>query len=62
MPNTPAAIGSSASVLCGGSRVRSEDLELGKQLLGAVGTCHLAPETNFDAVTALSGSGPAYVS
>ncbi|KAF4527444.1 hypothetical protein B566_EDAN015777 [Ephemera danica] len=60
MPNTAAAVSASAGVLCSGTHARAEDVALGARLLGAVGTCRLAPESCFDAVTALSGSGPAY--
>jgi len=61
MPNTPAAVGVGASVVCGGKYSTQGDVELAEKLLSAVGTCRSAPESSFDAITALSGSGPAYV-
>ncbi|XP_065353546.1 pyrroline-5-carboxylate reductase 1, mitochondrial [Cloeon dipterum] len=61
MPNTPAAVGAGASVICGGSHARPEDVMVTERLMTAVGTCRTAPESSFDAVTALSGSGPAYI-
>ncbi|XP_059488195.1 pyrroline-5-carboxylate reductase 1, mitochondrial-like isoform X2 [Neocloeon triangulifer] len=61
MPNTPAAFGVGASVICGGSYATPQDVDLAEKLMSAVGICRTAPETSFDAITALSGSGPAYV-
>jgi len=61
MPNTPAAMGVGASVICGGTNATPADMQLAEKLMSAVGTCRSAPESSFDAITALSGSGPAYV-
>jgi pyrroline-5-carboxylate reductase len=62
MPNTPAAIGQGISVLYAGPDVPVEMISLSHQLLGVVGdVVDLADEALMNAVTALSGSGPAYV-
>ncbi len=62
MPNTPAAIGRGvAALVCNGS-VSEAGMHLGEELLSAVGqTVRLRREADMDAVTAVSGSGPAYV-
>lgn len=61
MPNTPALVGAGASAICGGSGATDADLDWAEDLLGAVGTVVRVPERSMDAVTGLSGSGPAYV-
>jgi pyrroline-5-carboxylate reductase len=62
MPNTPAAVGRGITVAAVNARVSPEQRELVHALLSAVGTVEwIADETLMDAVTALSGSGPAYV-
>lgn len=62
MPNTPAAIGRGITALIGNARTGAEDLDLAEALLSAVGqTIRLDSETQMDAVTGVSGSGPAYV-
>lgn len=62
MPNTPAAVGAGISALIGNSEVTEEQLALAETLLAAVGqTVRLDNESQMDAVTGLSGSGPAYV-
>lgn len=62
MPNTPALVQCSASAFSPGTSVRGEDCELVKRLFSSLGYCTQLPEHLLDAVTALSGSGPAYVS
>ncbi|XP_046996921.1 pyrroline-5-carboxylate reductase-like isoform X2 [Schistocerca americana] len=61
MPNTPATVRCAASVFSCGSAARPEDINLTKKLFGSIGTCEEVPETYMDPITALSGSGPAYV-
>jgi pyrroline-5-carboxylate reductase len=61
MPNTPALVGHGAAGFCLGSRATSEDGQVAKSLLGAVGLALEFPERLMDAVTGLSGSGPAYI-
>ncbi len=61
MPNTPALVRSGASALFAGESVSDFQRELAENILRAVGlTLWLEEETQMDAVTALSGSGPAY--
>ncbi|MBN2644953.1 MAG: pyrroline-5-carboxylate reductase [Desulfuromonadaceae bacterium] len=61
MPNTPALIGVGAAGICRGRHATSEDEALSCQLFAAVGTVEVVKESLMDAVTGLSGSGPAYV-
>lgn len=60
MPNTPALVGKSASAFSGGAHATSDDLALVDRLLTSVGRAIAVPEKLLDAVTGLSGSGPAY--
>jgi pyrroline-5-carboxylate reductase len=60
MPNTPAQIGKGVSVISAGTNASDKDLELTKQLLDKSGLVVEVDEADQDAVTALSGSGPAY--
>lgn len=61
MPNTPALVGKAASALCLGAHADSSHLALAHQLFDAVGVAVDVDEKQIDAVTGLSGSGPAYV-
>ncbi|MEJ0001269.1 MAG: pyrroline-5-carboxylate reductase [Verrucomicrobiota bacterium] len=61
MPNTPMQVGAGASVYAGGPGVTAEDLALAGRVLGSAGGAWQGDEAHLDAVTALSGSGPAYV-
>ncbi|TKJ29608.1 pyrroline-5-carboxylate reductase [Blastococcus sp. CCUG 61487] len=60
MPNTPALVEEGMSVVSAGAHAGDADLAEAEQLLGAVGEVRRVPEPQQDAVTALSGSGPAY--
>ncbi|XP_065212741.1 pyrroline-5-carboxylate reductase 1, mitochondrial [Planococcus citri] len=61
MPNTPALVQQAVSVFVPGKNVTNSDIELTKNLLLSVGICDQVPEYLLDVVTALSGSGPAYI-
>src|SRR5664280_532243 len=61
MPNTPSLIGAGVAGLSGGSMATAGDLDWAEGILGAVGTVVRLPERQLDAVTGISGSGPAYV-
>jgi pyrroline-5-carboxylate reductase len=60
MPNTPALVDEAMTVICAGSRADDAHLQRAEDLLSAVGKVVRVPESQLDAVTALSGSGPAY--
>jgi pyrroline-5-carboxylate reductase len=61
MPNTPCLLGASASAYAPGETATAEDIALVERLLNVVGIAFRLPERLIDAVTGLSGSGPAYV-
>ena len=61
MPNTPALVGLGASAIAAGRHADEQHLELASRLLGAVGIVVTVGEAALDAVTGLSGSGPAYI-
>ena len=62
MPNTPAAVGKGITAIIGNGNSTSADLDLAEALLCAVGqVVRLSKESQMDAVTGVSGSGPAYV-
>jgi len=60
MPNTPMLVGEAMSAVSGGSHATDEHLATVEKMLGSVGRVVRLPESQQDAVTALSGSGPAY--
>jgi len=61
MPNTPSLVGKGAAGIAAGEFATPEDIQLADQLMSAVGTTVIVEEEELHAVTALSGSGPAYV-
>ncbi len=61
MPNTPALVLAGAAALAGGKNATSDDLALAQSIFNSVGRSFVVDEKLMDAVTGLSGSGPAYV-
>ncbi|MDH5520628.1 MAG: pyrroline-5-carboxylate reductase [Acidimicrobiia bacterium] len=61
MPNTPALVGAGVSGLAPGTNAADADLEWAVEVLGAVGETVVVTEAQLDAVTGMSGSGPAYI-
>uniref|UniRef100_A0A1B0D210 Pyrroline-5-carboxylate reductase n=1 Tax=Phlebotomus papatasi TaxID=29031 RepID=A0A1B0D210_PHLPP len=61
MPNTPAIIRKGCSVFVRGSKATDKDVKITQTLLRSVGSCEEVPESLMDPITAVSGSGPAYV-
>lgn len=61
MPNTPVLIGEGVTAISPGSNATKEDLDIARKIFGAVGKTVMIEERHMDAVTGLSGSGPAYV-
>ncbi len=61
MPNTPALVGCGASVICHNGKLSDSELDFVKNMFNAVGLAFELDEKYLDAVTGLSGSGPAYV-
>lgn len=61
MPNTPATVGAGITAIAPGQHVSAEHLHLARQIFAAVGRVVDVPEGLMDAVTGLSGSGPAYI-
>jgi len=61
MPNTPALVMCGASGICKGANSDYDDLEIVQSMLDTVGVCVIVGEDRMDAITGLSGSGPAYV-
>jgi pyrroline-5-carboxylate reductase len=60
MPNAPSLRHEGIAGICPGAHARRQDLDLAEEALGHVGTVVRVPEESMDAVTAISGSGPAY--
>lgn len=61
MPNTPALVGEGVTAICAGGSAGEGDLDWAESLLTSVGVVVRVPESQMDAVTAVAGSGPAYV-
>jgi pyrroline-5-carboxylate reductase len=61
MPNTPARIEEGVIGICAGGRTTAAAMQVAEQMLSTVGTVVTVSEADMDAVTAISGSGPAYV-
>jgi pyrroline-5-carboxylate reductase len=61
MPNTPSALGAGAAALCRGRYVSAKQMELAERIFETVGRTVVVDEKHMDAVTGLSGSGPAYI-
>lgn len=61
MPNTPSFVGYGMTAIAGGTHATPEHLAIAERLFGAVGLCITIEERLLNAVTAISGSGPAYV-
>ena len=61
MPNTPALVGAGATALARGTHATEDDLAIAERIFRSVGTTVVLDENQLDAVTGLSGSGPAYV-
>lgn len=61
MPNTPALVGEAATAICAGAYATPEHMTQARSIFSALGLCVETDEKVFDAVTGLSGSGPAYV-
>jgi pyrroline-5-carboxylate reductase len=60
MPNTPAVVGEGMTVICPGRYASKSDLQRAQAIFEAVGMCLPVDEIHFNAITALSGSGPGY--
>ena len=61
MPNTPCVVGAGMTVVAGGTRASDAHLDLAQRIFSSVGRCRIVDESYCNAVTALSGSGPAYM-
>ena len=61
MPNTPCVVREGMTVVCGGAGATPDHLELARHIFASVGRCSIVEEHYFNACTALSGSGPAYM-
>lgn len=61
MPNTPSLVRAGMTALCGGTHAREEHVERAREIFNPVGRTLIIDEKYFDAVTALSASGPAYI-
>ena len=60
MPNLSARVGKSATCFCANAQVGTADIAIAKEIFSSIGICIQVEEAQLDAVTALSGAGPAY--
>jgi pyrroline-5-carboxylate reductase len=61
MPNTPALVAAGATAIAAGGHATEEDLQAAKRIFDSIGLTVILEESQMDAVTGLSGSGPAYI-
>jgi pyrroline-5-carboxylate reductase len=61
MPNTPCVVGAGMTVVAGGTHASEAHLDMAQRIFASVGRCRIVDEAYCNAVTALSGSGPAYM-
>ncbi|HXY39567.1 MAG TPA: pyrroline-5-carboxylate reductase [Vicinamibacteria bacterium] len=61
MPNTPALVGAGATAIAAGGHATADDIKAARRIFDSVGTTVVLEEAQLDAVTGLSGSGPAYI-
>ncbi len=61
MPNTPASVGEGVTLVCAANAVSEDEISVFCELISCTGKTDVIPEKLFDAATALSGCGPAYV-
>lgn len=61
MPNTPALVDEGATAMCKGTHANDANLDIARAVFEAVGSVEVVPEYLMDAITGLSGSGPAYI-
>ncbi len=61
VPNTPCVVGAGMTAICAGTRATAVHMEVARRIFEAVGKCEVVDEGYVNAITALSGSGPAYM-
>lgn len=61
MTNTPCVVGQGMTAVCGGARATPEHVARAQRMFAAVGRCVATDEGYFNAITAIAGSGPAYI-
>lgn len=61
MPNTPSLVGQGVTAIASGNSIPDNDINLVKQIFDSIGETYIVEEKYMDAITAISGSGPAYV-
>lgn len=61
MPNTPALVGQGVTAITSGQNVPDDCINLAKQIFASIGNTYIVDEKYMDAITAISGSGPAYI-